>query len=76
MGVAKCRVIAALEPPAAIPQRALKEALRQRAPTRKPGIACEARRGEKVLRIMEISMRTSARRRYALASGTREEPKA
>jgi hypothetical protein len=76
MGVAKCSVMAALEPPAAMPQRALKEALRQRAPTRRPGIAREVRRGEKVLRIMEVSLRASAKRRYALASGTREEPKA
>ena len=62
-GVAKCRVMAALEPPAAMPHKARKEALRQRAPTRKPGMEWELRRGERVSRMTAASLRASARRR-------------
>lgn len=63
MGVAKWRVMAALEPPAAMPQRARKEALRQRAPTRRLGMVWELRRGDRVSRMTAASLRESARRR-------------
>jgi len=62
-GVAKCRVMAAFEPPAAIPQRARKEALRQRIPTRRPGMERKLSRGESVSRMTAASLRMSARRR-------------
>jgi hypothetical protein len=53
-------VMAAFEPPAEIPHRALKTALRQRAPTRKLGRENEINRGDIVSRMTAVSFRTSA----------------
>ena len=74
-GLAKCMVIAALEPPAEIEQRDLKTALRHKEATRSPGTGKAISRGESVSRITAVSFRTSASKRYVFASGYREEPK-
>ena len=69
-GVAKWILIAAFAPPAEIAQRDLQAALRQRALTRSPGTNSKVfRSGDRVSRIMAISLRMSARRRYVFASG-------
>jgi len=59
-GLAKCIVIAAFEPPAEIPHRDLKTALRQRAPTRKLGRENEMNKGDIVSRMTAVSFKTSA----------------
>lgn len=73
-GLAKCIVIAALDPPAAIPHKDLKTALRQRDPTRRPGMGRELNAGESVSRMTAVSFKTSARSRNVFASGDKEDP--
>lgn len=69
-GVAKWMAIAAFAPPAEIPQRDLKAALRHRAMTRSPGMDLKVfKSGDRVSRITAVSLRISARRRYVFASG-------
>jgi hypothetical protein len=86
MGVAKCMVKAALEPPATIPHSARSEPLRQSAVTRNPdvdprkgtgerkGRDTELRSGEMASSMIAASLKMSALRRYAFASGKREGP--
>ena len=80
IGVAKCRVMVAFEPPAAMPHRARNDALRQSAAARRPGTRNgregEVNKGERVSRMIAASLRTSANRRYDLASGASDDPKA
>lgn len=73
-GVAKCNEIAALEPPATMPQRALNVALAHKAVTRAQGKSVP-RMGEKTSMITARSFMMSARNRYIFVSGTREVPK-
>ncbi|KAG6871261.1 hypothetical protein C0993_003585, partial [Termitomyces sp. T159_Od127] len=63
IGVAKCRVIAALEPPPTIPHKALQEALKHKVPILSSGNEAELKTGEKISRITAASLRTSARKR-------------
>jgi len=81
--VAKCIVKAALEPPAAIPHKERREALMHSVYSWK-GMRDVARRengkivastGDVVSRTIAASLRMSARKRYVLASGKREEPR-
>jgi hypothetical protein len=74
MGVAKCMVMDALDPPAAMPHSDLKTALRHSAVTRRPGIGTVLRAGENVSRMTAVSFSTSASSRNFFASGDREEP--
>jgi len=67
--------MAALEPPAEIPHRDLKTALRQREPMRKLGRENEANNGDIVSRITEVSFKMSANSRYVFASGYSDEPR-
>lgn len=69
---------AALEPPAAIPHKARREALVQRATTRTPGTRTDTKgserdselsSGESVSKIIAESLSMSARSRYVFASG-------
>lgn len=62
-GVAKCIVIAALEPPAEIEHKDLKMALRQRKAIRSPGMENELKKGDSVSRITAVSFKTSASNR-------------
>ena len=85
-GEAKCIVRAALEPPAAIPHSARREPLRQSAVTRSPdadprngtdklkGRDTVLSSGEMASRMMAPSLKMSALKRYAFASGKRDEP--
>jgi len=62
-GVAKWRVMAAFEPPAAIPQSARHDELRHKAARRRPGIGYRDNEGDNVSRMMAASLRTSAKKR-------------
>ena len=63
-GVAKCKLMEALESPAEMAQRDLNDALRHNAATRRPGKKSVLRRGEIVSRIMAASLSMSAKRNW------------
>jgi hypothetical protein len=79
---AKCIVTAALEPPATIPQSAREQPLRHKAviripePKSRPVNVCTnlSSWGDRTSSTMAMSIRMSARKRYAFASGNREVP--
>ena len=85
-GVAKCKVKADLEPPAATPHNARSDPLKHRATIRSPeadpgndhgtsnGIYTESNSGERASRVIAASLRMSASKRYVLASGKRDVP--